>query len=50
MYGIAVAVLILIILLKILNVNNIPQQSLFHSANAKFIEQILKNAPKLTEP
>jgi len=50
MYGIAVAVLILIILVKILNVNNIPQQSLFHSANAKFIEQILKNAPKLTEP
>ena len=50
MYGIAIAVLILIIIVKILNVNTIPEKSLFYSANAKFLEQILKNAPKLTEP
>lgn len=50
MYGIALAVLILLIIVRILNINRVPEQSLFYSANAKFLEQILKNAPKLTEP
>jgi len=50
MYGIALAVLILLIVVRILNINRVPEQSLFYSANAKFLEQILKNAPKLTEP
>ena len=50
MYGIAIAVLILIIVVKVLNVNNIPEKSLFYSANAKFMEQIVKNAPKLKDP
>jgi len=50
MYGIALAVLILLIIVRILNINRVPEQSLFYSSNAKFLEQILKNAPKLTEP
>lgn len=50
MYEIAIAVLILIIVVKVLNVNSIPEKSLFYSANAKFMEQIVKHAPKLKEP
>ena len=50
MYGIVIAVLVLLIVVKILNVNNIPEKSLFYSANAKFMEEILKSTPKLTEP
>ncbi|XP_040565520.1 abhydrolase domain-containing protein 2 [Lepeophtheirus salmonis] len=50
MYLLVLVALILCILFKILNVNTSPQKSLFYSANAKFIEQILQHAPTLCQP
>ena len=50
MYGIGIFVFVLVILIKLFNVFNKPTQSAFHSANAKFIDEILKVAPKLSEP
>ena len=50
MYLIVLVAVILCILFKVLNVNNAPEKSLFYCANAKFLDQILKSAPKLAEP
>jgi len=50
MYVIVLVALILCILFKVLNVNNCPEKSLFYCANAKLLDQILKNAPTLAEP
>eukprot|EP00095_Tigriopus_kingsejongensis_P001679 maker-scaffold1518_size37722-snap-gene-0.14 protein:Tk01679 transcript:maker-scaffold1518_size37722-snap-gene-0.14-mRNA-1 annotation:"unknown" len=50
MYVLALVALILCILFKILNVNNSPTKSLFYSANATFLEEILKHTPAITEP
>ena len=37
-------------LFKALNVNNSPQKSLFYSHSAKFLEEIVKRTPSITEP
>ena len=50
MYQVVIVAVVLCILFKVLNVNNSPAKSLFYSANAKFLEQILQNAPSLNEP
>lgn len=50
MYVLALVAVILCVLFKLLNVNNVPQRSLFYCANSKFLEEILKNAPSLAEP
>ena len=50
MYGIALAALILVIVVKILNLNAVPEKALLYCSNARFLEEILKHAPKLTEP
>ena len=50
MYQVVIVAVVLCFLFKVLNVNNSPAKSLFYSANAKFLEQILQNAPSLNEP
>ena len=50
MLGIAITVFIAIIIFKLFKINNKPEKSTFYSANAQFIEQILKVSPKLSEP
>ena len=50
MYQVVIVAVVLCFLFKVLNVNNSPAKSLFYSANAKFLEQILQRAPSLNEP
>ena len=50
MYEVVLVALILCVLFKILNVNNTAEKSLFYCANAKFLEEILKHTPSLSEP
>ena len=50
MYQLVIVAIILCFLFKVLNVNNSPAKSLFYCANAKFLEEILRNAPSLAEP
>ncbi len=50
MYQVVLVAVVLCFLFKVLNVNNSPARSLFYSANAKLLEQILQKAPSLAEP
>ena len=50
MYVLVLVAIVLCIVFKLLNVNNTPERSLFYSANAKFLEEILKHTPTLYEP
>ena len=50
MYLIALVAIVLCILFKLLNVNNSPERSIFYCENKKFLDQILKHAPSLSEP
>jgi hypothetical protein len=50
MYLLALVAVILCILIKALNVNSSPAKSIFFCANAKFLEDIIKNSPSLAEP
>ena len=47
---IIVTVFILLISVKLLNLNNKPEKSVFYCSNAQFKEQIIKHAPNLSKP
>lgn len=50
MFSLLLIAVILCILFKILNVADYPEKSQFYCANAKFLEEILKKVPDLSEP
>lgn len=50
MFSLLLIAVILCILFKILNVADYPEKSLFYCANSKFLEEMLKKVPDLSEP
>jgi abhydrolase domain-containing protein 2 len=50
MLSLVICAVVLIILFKILNVNNYPEKSMLYCANKSFLEEFLKRVPELNEP
>eukprot|EP00088_Acartia_fossae_P046042 TRINITY_DN4965_c1_g1_i13.p1 TRINITY_DN4965_c1_g1~~TRINITY_DN4965_c1_g1_i13.p1 ORF type:complete len:526 (-),score=152.58 TRINITY_DN4965_c1_g1_i13:280-1857(-) len=50
MLSLVIAAIVLIILFKILNVNNYPEKSMLYCANKQFLDEFLKRVPELNDP
>jgi len=50
MLSLVICAVVLIVLFKILNVNNYPEKSMLYCANKQFLDQFVKRVPELNEP